>query len=66
MLPPCRLSATTSLSQEDKRAKFQELRKKADEQIGAILTPEQKTKREAARKEREERRKQRQGNGGGQ
>lgn len=55
-----------SLSQEDKRAKFQELRKKADEQIGAILTPEQKTKWEAARKEREERRKQRQGNGGGQ
>ena len=49
-----------SLSQEDKRAKFQELRKKTDEQIGAILTPEQKTKWEAAR---EERRKQRQGGG---
>jgi Spy/CpxP family protein refolding chaperone len=56
----------TSLSQEDKRAKFQELRKKTDEQIGAVLTPEQKTKWEAARKEREENRKQRQGNGGGQ
>lgn len=52
----------TSLSQEDRRAKFQELRKQTDEKIGAVLTPEQKTKWEAAR---EERRKQRQGGGGG-
>ena len=45
------LREDTALSQEDKRAKMQELRKGEAEEIRAVLTPEQQEKMKALRKE---------------
>ena len=41
----------TTLSKEQRMAKIMELRKGTDEQIDAVLTPEQKTKLDQLRKE---------------
>lgn len=43
----------SSLSQDDRRAKMREIRDQINEKVGAVLTPEQKTKWEEQRRSRQ-------------
>ncbi|RXK60944.1 hypothetical protein ESA94_10845 [Lacibacter luteus] len=54
----------SSLSREEQRTKMMDIRKKYNEQIEAILTPEQKEKYKAKQKEMQEQMQRRQGGGG--
>ncbi|MFY7840742.1 MAG: Spy/CpxP family protein refolding chaperone [Lacibacter sp.] len=53
-----------SLSRDEQRTKMMDIRKKYNEQIEAILTPEQKEKYKAKQKQMQEQMQRRQGGGG--
>lgn len=55
----------SSLSREEQRAKMMDIRKKYNEQIEVILTPEQKEKLKAKQKEMQEQMQRRREGGGG-
>ncbi len=55
----------SSLSREEQRTKMMDMRKKYNEEIEAILTPEQKEKYKAKQKEMQEQMQQRRRDGGG-
>ncbi len=54
----------SSLSREEQRTKMMDMRKKYNDEIEAILTPEQKEKYKAKQKEMQEQMQRRQGGGG--
>lgn len=54
-----------SLSREEQRTKMMEIRKKYNEQINVILTPEQREKLKAKQKEMQEQMEKRRNGGGG-